>query len=111
MPITLIDDGHTLVADAYGARVTFRRMNVEAYALAREQAAGDSAEKVDQLCEMIAGQLSDWDVLESDGTKAPLTAASVKRLPAAVATRLENLLLGYTEEGVVYPEGESTEGN
>lgn len=93
-------DGYTKTADCRGLNITFREVPLDdwyAYQDALDGAPQDARRRL--TAELIAKQIERWDAV-LDGQPAAITADNVLKLPVAVWLRIQDLLLGYTTEGV-----------
>lgn len=108
MPCQLIYDGYTRAADCLGLKVVFRPIPQGDWSQETELAKGMTAEAWRaRQAELMAARLVSWDATGEGGEAADVTGENVARLPVAVFNRLQDLLLGYTAEGVNQQEEDS----
>ncbi len=117
MPLQLIDDGYTIddtvKADGWPSVAVRYRPCLPAAAreffLAHAKEA-TGAGKIKTIAKLLQGQLVGWDIEAAPGQPAPITAATIARVPDAVLQRLVDLVTGYGPEKAAEDEKNSASG-
>ena len=108
MPCQLIYDGYTSTADCRGLIVTYRPMSLDDWDQHQDVVQGLDAQAArSETAKRLAARIVSWDATGRDGAPAETTAENLLMLPVAVWNRLQDLMLGYTKEGINTQEADA----